>query len=226
MQYTNPMFVETKTSSGFDEVRLLGYNECMQRKEVLHFIFISIFLLLYISCQTTQENQTKIQQSQMDEQPRSQESIQGTFSTEYPYQGEQTQPVHEEFDPTSISQEVFNTTKSEVQILIETLNEIIRKRDYSAWTSYLSPAYREKLSDPEFLKAVSETNRLKSQNIVLKSLYDYFMYVVVPSRANDRVDDIEFIGENRVKAYTVTGKGQRLRLYDLEKTTKGWNIIN
>jgi hypothetical protein len=67
---------------------------------------------------------------------------------------------------------------------------------------------------------------LKNQKIVLKSLEDYFLYVVVPSRANDRVDDIEFIGQNRVKAYTITSKGQRLRLYELEKTAGNWNIVN
>jgi hypothetical protein len=48
----------------------------------------------------------------------------------------------------------------------------------------------------------------------------------VPSRANDRVDDIEFISQKRVKAYTVSQKGERLRLYDLEKTNEGWKIIN
>jgi hypothetical protein len=52
------------------------------------------------------------------------------------------------------------------------------------------------------------------------------MYVVVPSRTKDRVDDIEFIGQNRVKAFTINNKGQKLRLYDLEKTASGWKIAN
>jgi len=62
------------------------------------------------------------------------------------------------------------------------------------------------ISSPAFLARVSESARLKNQKIVLRDLKDYFMYVVVPSRANDRVDDIEFIGQNRVKAFTVTEK--------------------
>jgi uncharacterized protein YigE (DUF2233 family) len=50
--------------------------------------------------------------------------------------------------------------------------------------------------------------------------------VVVPSRANDRVDDIEFASQKRVKAYTVTPNGTRLRLYDLEHIGDQWKIIN
>jgi len=138
-----------------------------------------------------------------------------------------TEPVEEStFDPASISQEVFDTTKGEVQALIEKLNQIIRNKDYESWVQYLSPGYRAVLSDSDFLKNVSESSRLKNQKIVLKNLEDYFLYVVVPSRANDRVDDIEFISKNRVKAYTITNKGQRLRLYELEKTAGNWNIVN
>ncbi|MCX7655709.1 MAG: hypothetical protein N2Z76_04200 [Treponemataceae bacterium] len=130
------------------------------------------------------------------------------------------------FDPRTVTKEEYDTTKTEVQQLIERLNLIIRNRDFNGWVAYLSPAYRESLSDPDFLAQVSESARLKNEKIVLRSLQDYFIYVVVPSRANDRVDDIEFIGQKRVKAYTVTSKGQRLRLYDLEKRDGQWKIIN
>jgi hypothetical protein len=64
-----------------------------------------------------------------------------------------------------------------------------------------------------------------SKRRTLKSLEDYFLYVVVPSRDNDHVDDIEFVTQSRVKAYTETPKGQR-RLYDLESSGNTWKIIN
>jgi len=85
--------------------------------------------------------------------------------------------------------------------------------------------YRRAMSDKAFLSRMSDFSVLKKQNIVLTELRDYFIYVVVPSRAKDRVDDIEFIGQNRVKAFTINAKGQRLRLYDLEKTDGGWKIV-
>jgi hypothetical protein len=138
-----------------------------------------------------------------------------------------TIPVNNEepFDPSSISQEVFDTTKSEVQVLIEQLNLIIRKKDYNTWITYLGQNYLDAISDPGFLKRISIAARLAERKITLEGPEDYFLHVVVPSRANDHVDDIEFIGENQVKAFTITSKGQKLRLYNLEKTENTWKII-
>jgi hypothetical protein len=132
----------------------------------------------------------------------------------------------ENFDPKSISQEVFDSTKVDVQRFIGDLNEIIRGRNYNAWKATLSPDFFTEISSPQYLRRASESAALKSRNIVLKSPEDYFTHVVVPSRANSRVDDIEFITQNRVKAFTINPNGQRLRLYDLEQTGNAWLIIN
>jgi hypothetical protein len=130
------------------------------------------------------------------------------------------------FDPGSISQEVFDSTKTDVQHFIEDLNRIIRSRNYDLWVSHLGEEYFAEKSSPEYLAQVSDQPRLKTQKIVLNSTQDYFIHVVVPSRQNDRVDDIEFVSPTRVKAYTVTPNGQRLRLYDLESSENTWKIIN
>jgi hypothetical protein len=136
-------------------------------------------------------------------------------------------PVEEEnFDAGTISQEEYNYTKTEIQALVENLNNIIRTKNYNAWIACLETEYLAEKSSPAYLAQISEQPRLKSQNIVLTGPEDYFIYVVIPSRANDRVDDIEFIAKNRVKAYTVNANGQRLRLYDLENKGNGWKIIN
>ncbi len=183
-----------------------------------------LVVALLLSCQ----NLPSVNDSPMTEKERGQEPVQN--STEVvvpPHPPALAAEVPEEpFDPRTVTKEEYDTTKIEVQQLIERLNQIIRNKDFSGWVAYLSPAYRESLSDPDFLAQVSESARLKNEKIVLRTLQDYFIYVVVPSRANDRVDDIEFIGQKRVKAYTVTPKGQRLRLYDLEKRDGQWKIIN
>jgi hypothetical protein len=140
-----------------------------------------------------------------------------------------TQPpaaVIGEFDPGSISREVFDSTKTDVQNFIEDLNRIIRSRNYEVWISHLGDEYFAEKSSPEYLAQISEQPRLKTQKIVLNTARDYFIHVVVPSRQNDRVDDIEFVSPTRVKAYTVTPNGQRLRLYDLESSENTWKIIN
>jgi hypothetical protein len=134
-------------------------------------------------------------------------------------------PVRE-FNPDSISREVFDSTKTEVQLFIQDLNSIIRSRDYDTWISHLGDEYFAEKSSSDYLAQISEQPRLKTQKIVLNSAQDYFIHVVVPSRANDRVDDIEFVSPTRVKAYTVTSNGQRLRLYDLESEGNTWKIIN
>jgi len=114
----------------------------------------------------------------------------------------------------------------EIQQLTQRLNGIIRAKNYNSWVTYLDPAYLATINSREFLETVSKAEVLVKQKIVLNSAYDYFINVVVPSRANSRVDDIEFISQNRVKAYTIDAKANRLRLYDLEKTGAGWKIIN
>jgi hypothetical protein len=130
------------------------------------------------------------------------------------------------FDPLSISQEVFDTTKSDVQQFIGELNTIIRARDYTAWVAHLGEDYFAHISSPEYLARISEQPRLTTQKIQVTNAQEYFTHVVVPSRANDRVDDIEFVSQRRVKAYTLTDANMRLRLYDLEWIDDGWKIIN
>jgi hypothetical protein len=139
----------------------------------------------------------------------------------------QVQTVEDDFfDPGTITQEIFDSTKVDVQKFIGDLNQIIRAGNYNAWVSHLGDSYFAEKSSPEYLAQISEQPRLKSRRIVLLSPEDYFTHVVVPSRANDHVDDIEFVSQNRVKAYTITPNGQRLRLYDLENIGGSWKIIN
>ena len=162
-------------------------------------------------------------------------------------QTETAEPVTQEapsqergFDPNSISEEVFAAAKFDIQHLIESLNGIIRARNYNAWRTYLSDSYFEEISSPAFLEERTEELYKRDQMVasnlgrdprrvqkkVLRTAKDYFDNVVVPSRSNDHMDDIAFVSENRVKAYTVDNRGSRLVLYDLEIIDNKWKIIN
>jgi hypothetical protein len=136
----------------------------------------------------------------------------------------------ENFDPAKVSQAKYVSTRDEVQKFIEQQNKLIKERNFEAWKSSLSPEYLAQISSKENLKRISEQPAMKTRRIVLRTAQDYFDYVVVPSRADLRVDEIEFISDNRVKAFTITtnkaGEEQRLRLYDLEKVGNSWTIIN
>ncbi|MDR2103227.1 MAG: hypothetical protein LBP42_03885 [Treponema sp.] len=125
-----------------------------------------------------------------------------------------------------VTEEEFNFTKAEIQALVEKINTIIQSKDYNAWINCLGAEYLAEKNSKTYLAQISEQPRLKSQKITLANAEDYFNHVVVPSRVNNRVDDIEFVTKNRVKAYTLKANGQRLRLYDLENLGNGWKIIN
>jgi len=136
------------------------------------------------------------------------------------------------------SQEVYDNTLAEVQRFIENLNKTISSRNFSQWREALSDGYFEHISSREFLAQVSESSALQARKIVLRSANDYFTNVVVPSRANSQVDEIEFVDDNTVRAYYVENRSvrnannetvtetRRLRLYELVKVDNNWKISN
>lgn len=128
------------------------------------------------------------------------------------------------FDPSAVSVELKQATFFNVKALIQSLNSIIQAKDYEAWAAVLTQEYAEYYSSSETLSRISDAPVLKRQGIVLNSLQDYFIHVVYPSRQNDRVDDIEFIETNRIRAITINLKGERLVLYNLEKIGDTWKI--
>jgi len=141
-----------------------------------------------------------------------------------------TVQAEEDFNPYRVSQDYYNSTMEEVRHFITDLNEVIRNRNYNSWRAALSDEYFREISSPTNLQQLSEQPAMTTRKIVLRTPQDYFTHVVVPSRANSRVDLIEFVSRNRVKAFTITinrdGEEQRLRLYDLERIGNTWKIIN
>lgn len=119
----------------------------------------------------------------------------------------------------------YEETFSNIGALIQELNQIIKSKDYDKWLTYLSEDYREYLSDPKTLKEISEEPVLKKYDITLRSLKDYFNYVVVPSRSNARLDDLTFVDKNHVKAIMIINK-KRIILYELKKINEKWKIGN
>ena len=126
-------------------------------------------------------------------------------------------------EPIQVSKEVFNQTFTEVEALIKNLNGLIKARDYSGWTRYLSADYIKRMSEAENLRQMSQSATLQKNNIVLKSLNDYFINVVVPSRANLRLDDLVFLSENVVEAIMIVGN-RRVTVYRLIKIDNQWMI--
>jgi Icc-related predicted phosphoesterase len=122
-----------------------------------------------------------------------------------------------------VTKEEYQKTFDDIRQLIEQLNQIIAARDYEAWTEHLTSEYVRTYSNPQTLSLISNQPMLVRQNLRIASLKDYFLYVVVPSRANARLDDLEFINKTQVKAITVIG-GKRYILYNLRFEDGSWKI--
>jgi hypothetical protein len=148
-------------------------------------------------------------------------------------------PEERPFDPQEVSQEEYDTTIQDIQEMISKLNDIVRAKNFNSWASFLADSSLEKINSREFLEekandlhkknlsnaAVRGQDLSRIRKINFRGAQDYFEYVVVPSHANDHVDEIAFASQTRVTAYTRDEKGQRLILYDLENIDGYWKII-
>ena len=135
----------------------------------------------------------------------------------------------------SISQEAYDHVFNEVKAFVENLNMVIQNKNYNRWREALSEERLREISSPMFLATASNTTSMRRRGIVLKTLNDYFLYVVVPSRANSQVDKIEIMDNKRVKViYMHTRKVEGsedktetvpLLVYELIKDGNTWKII-
>ena len=122
-----------------------------------------------------------------------------------------------------VTEELYEQTFEEVEQVILRLNSIISEGDFAAWTGYLTPEYIEAITSPAHLAELNASPLLQRNNIVLEDLEDYFEYVVVPSRANLRLDDLEFIDDNTVQAIMIV-RDRRAILYLLRRIDGAWRI--
>jgi len=121
------------------------------------------------------------------------------------------------------TEEQYLKTFGEVQEVVAELTRIIAAGDYDGWVSYLTAAYIDSRSSPAFLADASGAPILKKNGIVLRNLRDYFDYVVVRSRLQATLDDIQFLDETHVKAIGVV-QGTNVILYYLVNDGGRWKV--
>ncbi len=123
----------------------------------------------------------------------------------------------------AVSEKVYTETFEDIRTLIAELNTVIQAEDYETWLTYLTDDYVTHFSNPDVLRDASNQPLLLRYNIRLRSLKDYFSYVVVPSRSNARLDDLVFVDPDNVKAIMII-KEQRTILYQLVRQEGRWKI--
>ena len=140
-----------------------------------------------------------------------------------------SEPADESEEPAAdtetyeMGEEEYQETKKDLSKLVEELNQIIANRNYQEWLTYLTTEYKEYYSDPEVLQEYSDTPLMKKYDIKLRSLKDYFNYVVVASRKDVHIDDIKALSENKVRAYMIVNS-EPIVVYTLEKVDEKWKI--
>ena len=172
-----------------------------------------VALALFWSCATAPEPPPEEPEEAPVEEPEPEEP-------EAEVEPEETAPGDHEI---AVSVEVYERTFSEIEETIEELNRVIQAQDFRRWQDYLTKEYIDTYSDPQTLQELSETPILDRNNIELENLRDYFDWVVVPSRANARLDDLRFITNNQVEAIMEV-RGQRVILYQLTDVNDDWKV--
>lgn len=121
------------------------------------------------------------------------------------------------------TEEEYDKTFEEIEELITKLNKIISSGNYNTWKTYLSEQYILERGNKEYLAKISENPVLKDYGIKIKTLKDYFSYIVAPSRSYVVIDEIQFVTEDIIKALTFKNNSKFV-VYMLIKGENGWII--
>ncbi len=126
-------------------------------------------------------------------------------------------------DEYLMNEEQYEETKKDLSTLVDELNQIIADENYQEWLTYLTGDYKSYYSNPDVLHELSQSPLMIKYNIKLRSLKDYFNYVVVASRKDVRIDDIKAISDRRVKVHMIVND-EPIVVYTLEKVDERWKI--
>ena len=136
----------------------------------------------------------------------------------------ETVPEPVQPDEFVVTEEIYKQTFEDVKAFILNLNAIIKAEDFASWKSYLTSEYADYYSDTQVLKGISDELKKKYRyDLRLRTLKDYFTYIVVGSRQEAELNEIEFIDENHILAYSIVNDTPAI-LYYLAFEDEGWKI--
>ncbi len=186
-------------------------------------IYVTLFIIIFFNSCLTPKVETVEEQIIVKEPEPEPEEIVVEEVVEQPEEVEIPELPPAEPEVFTVTEEEYVKTFDEIEVLISNLNKIISSRDFVNWKKYLSESYISSYGDKEYLQKLSENPTLKDLGIKLKVLRDYFNYVVVPSRSNVVIDEIQFIDENTIKAFTIKND-TKFVVYILVRDNSEWII--
>ena len=182
-------------------------------------ILILLTLILF-SCKTVDVVEQEPEQKQEPVIEMTEEAVE--IIEEEPETIEVEEPVATIKEGIEVSEDLYNRTFDEIEDLINELTQLIRKKNFNGWKRFLSEKYIETVESADYLREISEKPSLKDV-VELKTLRDYFQWVVVPSRASARLDEIIFKDEQHVTAYMFIEENRTI-LFQFEFIDNTWAI--
>jgi len=196
----------------------------MRNYPIFTGICILTLSLLVAGCASTPSAQEETESSHAAAAPKTEPEKKNEPTVADEQQASEPQSSEDNsIDEYTMGEEEYQETKKDLANLVQELNQIIASRNYQAWLDYLTKEYKDYYSDPKVLQDYSEAPLLQKYDIKLRSLKDYFNYVVVASRKDVRIDDIKPLSENKVRAY-MNVNGEPIVVYTLEKVDNQWKI--
>ncbi|MCF6335956.1 MAG: hypothetical protein L3J12_09460 [Spirochaetales bacterium] len=125
--------------------------------------------------------------------------------------------------PATLEGTELEKAETDIAELIDKLNGLVSARNFKAWKEYLSDEYISYYSNPDILAEMSKSPLLLKNKIVLRSLMDYFNYIVVGSRQKVKLDDIKVLDRDHIKAYMFINNNPVI-IYELERIDENWKI--
>ena len=182
-----------------------------------NLILLSMMTLFLFSCKTTE---TPVEEPIQIAEETVEEPVE--IKAEEPEVEEVKEPETTVNEGIEVSEDLYNKTFDEIEDLIKEVTQLIRKKNFNGWKKFLSEKYIETVGSAEHLREVSESPSLKDV-VELENLRDYFQWVVVPSRASARLDEIIFKDEEHVTAYMYIEENRTI-LFQFELLDNEWTI--
>lgn len=186
-------------------------------KQLFFFTFI---LIAFLSCKTTQSNADTSKTAKAITPSNEKEQIELTV-----YDKPVPSYVDEEYarsvNTVNVSKATFTEDKAEIMSIINQLEQVLQKYDYTTWKTFIDQESIAYWSSPKNLSKAS--GKLPVKGLKMTSLKDYFTHVFVPSRRGRKVDEIRYTSETDVKAVQVNNDTDIIYYY-FNKINNKWYV--
>lgn len=188
-------------------------------KRFLFFIAISLVALFSFSC-----GSTKVENEKSDETKISSPTYEGDDEVEdvIEYSDEYLRSTKNISSKENVTVDEFEKDKTEILQIIDELSEVMKKKNKDKWLTYIDSESIDYYSNTTNLRKVRE--KLPNKQIQLHGIGDYFKYVFIPARENNKVDEIRYISKTNIKAVEVKDDGTELIYYYFVKKDGKWYV--